>query len=105
MILLTIRKVNNMYVVDNLRESNPLFEEYQMLLEKHDGMDVTILMTKPCFHCGDSALIAVSDSDLERYKNGALIQEAFPEMSIVDREMLISGTHEACWNKIYGGDE
>lgn len=105
MIPLTIRKVNDMYVVDYLRESHPLSEEFQMLLEKHDGMDVTILMTKPCFYCGDSALIAVSDSDLERYINGALIQEAFPEMSIVDREMLISGTHEACWNDIYGGDE
>ena len=105
MILLTIRKVNDMYVVDYLRETHPLFQEYRMLLEKHHGMDVTILMSKPCFHCGDSGLVVVTNSDLERYKNGALMQEAFPEMSIENREMLISGTHEACWNKIYGGDE
>ena len=62
-------------------------------------------MTKPCYHCGDSGLIAVTNSDLERYKNGALMQEAFPEMSIENREMLISGTHDKCWNEIYGGDE
>jgi hypothetical protein len=38
---------------------------------------------------------------VESWQAGEIIQVAFPDMSIDDREILISGTHPACWNKLF----
>jgi len=38
------------------------------------------------------------------YEQGALMQEAFPNLSLEMREQLISGTHPDCWNKIWSYD-
>jgi len=37
-----------------------------------------------------------------RWREGENIQHAFPDMSAGDREVLISGTHPACWDKLFG---
>jgi hypothetical protein len=34
-----------------------------------------------------------------------LMQEIFPDLSIGDRELLISGTCNTCWQKMFGSDE
>ena len=34
-----------------------------------------------------------------------LMQEIFPDLSIGDRELLISGTCNTCWQKLYGSEE
>jgi len=33
---------------------------------------------------------------------GEFVQNVFPEMSPEDRELLISGTHPACWDRYMG---
>jgi len=33
--------------------------------------------------------------------DGQPIVLAFPDMSVDDREMLISGTHPACWDRLF----
>lgn len=63
--------------------------------------DTVQLKTPTCRHCGEWDIIKVRAADLERYRAGALIQEAFPEMPIERREQLISGTHPACWDAIF----
>jgi len=40
-----------------------------------------------------------------RWREGENIQKVFPDMSAGDREVLISGTHPACWNKLFGEEE
>jgi hypothetical protein len=42
--------------------------------------------------------------DADRYKrwvNGELIQYAFDNLNISDREQMISGTHAACWKLLF----
>lgn len=35
------------------------------------------------------------------YQDGADIQYAFPFLSVVDRELLITGICDECWNSIF----
>jgi hypothetical protein len=35
------------------------------------------------------------------YMDGKYVQDAFPEMSPDEREMLITGTHPECWDKMW----
>jgi transcriptional regulator GlxA family with amidase domain len=44
-------------------------------------------------------------SAVTRWQEGENIQNAFPDMSAADREILISGTHAACWDKLFPGEE
>lgn len=59
----------------------------------------------PCIHCGKQALIEVDSDALEDYRNGALAQVAFPDMTPDEREMFITGTHPKCWDEMFGDDE
>jgi hypothetical protein len=66
------------------------------------GMTIT---SKRCSFCGKTHLIEVDRGALGRWQNGALIQEAFPEMAPEDREVLISGTCPECWDTFMGDEE
>lgn len=58
-----------------------------------------ISVTGVCPLCGKSWI--VPDVDLDGYlawRDGALIQQALPDMSPRQRELLISGTCDDCWN-------
>jgi len=64
-----------------------------------------IVKTKPCVVCGNYELWSLDRGAVERWQAGELIQDAFPDMSINDREIMISGTHPECWNKLFGEEE
>lgn len=40
-----------------------------------------------------------------KWRMGKLIQDAFPDKSPDEREVMISGTHPACFEMLYGGQE
>jgi hypothetical protein len=65
--------------------------------------------TKPCIHCGQPGLIEMTGLTyswgVSRLNQGAYIQEAFPSLSAEEREQIISGTHPACWNAIFGKED
>jgi hypothetical protein len=42
---------------------------------------------------------------VERWQAGENIQSVFPDMSLADREIMISGTHPECWNKLFAEGE
>jgi hypothetical protein len=42
----------------------------------------------------------VPDDAALRYYNGATIQSAFPMLSADERELLISGLHSECWERL-----
>ena len=59
------------------------------------------LLTK-CRDCGN--MVELEGYTLEGFelrRQGALIQDAFPNMSADHREMLISGTCPVCWDKMF----
>lgn len=57
--------------------------------------------TKPCLHCGKSSTLRINAEQLALWNKGILVQTAFPDMPAPERELLISGTHPECWNKIF----
>jgi hypothetical protein len=64
------------------------------------------ITTKPCPLCGKtSTLEDINPMHYQAWQGGMLIQRAFPELNADERELLITGTHPACWDKITGGDE
>lgn len=42
---------------------------------------------------------------VRKYQGGALIQDAFPELSANQREILISGTCERGWDKLFSNED
>ena len=63
------------------------------------------ILTPRCMVCGDNTLMTV---DAERYvawKDGMLIQDAFPELSRDQAELIKTGTHGECWNKMFGNSD
>jgi hypothetical protein len=55
-----------------------------------------------CFHCGGANKILVETEYLEKWYNGALIQEAFPNLTSNERELIQTGIHPECWDKMFG---
>lgn len=61
---------------------------------------------KVCPECGKKNYIEMSDEQYQKYTEGSdLIQRIFPEMSPAQREILITGICEDCWNKLFPIDE
>lgn len=63
----------------------------------------TRIETPRCSWCGYKGELEVPMSGLVARNQGALIQDAFPEMSRPEREQIVSGTHPECWEKMFGG--
>lgn len=66
----------------------------------------TTITTRPCWVCGRATVITLTPLDLigirEWQEDGVLIQHALPHWSRDDRELLISGTHPACYDMLAG---
>jgi len=52
--------------------------------------------------CGDNSVMTVDSASYLSWKDGALIQDAFPEMDAATREVIKTGTHGKCWNEMFG---
>jgi hypothetical protein len=57
----------------------------------------------PCIVCGRHGTVQVQEDDFYKWQGSwdkppMLAQEAFPYLTLNDREMLISGTHPNCWD-------
>ena len=57
--------------------------------------------TGKCQMTGKPYSVTVPGSGLYRYNQGALIQDAFPDLSAGDREFLMSGTSPEGWEKLF----
>lgn len=59
-----------------------------------------------CPSCGAEWQIEVEEKDyLDFTENGKLAQHAFPYLSAEDRELIISGICNNCWEVIFSDDE
>ena len=66
-------------------------------------LDCTVVTC--CPFCGKAHEIAVIEMDYLDWQDGKLAQDAFPYLSASDREMLITGICEDCWNGMFVTDE
>lgn len=63
-------------------------------------MTITLLQT--CNDCEKVHSIHVTQEQLNRYEAGdEHVQDIFPELSADDRELLITGTCGACFDKLF----
>lgn len=60
---------------------------------------------KTCIVCGENATVIVSKAKHARWVAGEHAQDVWPDMTVGDREQIISGTHPACFDKLFGPDE
>lgn len=58
-----------------------------------------------CDLCGDKKSVSVKGPDLFKFRQGEYIQSAFPYLTSGDREFLISGTCDKCWDKMWGEED
>ena len=51
--------------------------------------------------------INITEEQLFNFINGrsGLVQEAFPDLSIDEREFIISGIHPDEWNELFGNED
>ena len=56
------------------------------------------VITKECSFCKEMHSVTVPDEGLEKYRMGELVQRAFPGLTPVEREILLSGTCGPCWD-------
>lgn len=64
------------------------------------------IQTAPCMHCGKTSEMEVDSTAYFRWhEQGWLIQQAFPEFDDGERELLKSGIHPDCWDKMFGDIE
>lgn len=68
-----------------------------------------INLTVECRRCASSSLIQCEGWQVVEMSKPRgermLMQDIFPNLSIEDRELLISGTCNTCWQELFGSDE
>jgi len=66
-----------------------------------------IVTTRPCAMCGNRSTLR--DVDALGYirwaELGEDIVEAFPTLDADQRELMISGTHAHCWERMWQGSD
>lgn len=63
------------------------------------------IRTLPCPACGLTDTLEVPMDGYAAWHGGELIQDAFPELSAAQREQLITGYHEACWDALFNHED
>lgn len=47
----------------------------------------------------------ITEAQFEAWQNGALIQDAMPQLSVADREFLINGVTDEEWRQTFGEED
>lgn len=64
--------------------------------------DGTVTWLSNCVECTRPSKVEGLQLDaVIAWQQGEFIQNAFPRLSADDREIMISGTHPTCWDKMF----
>ena len=58
-----------------------------------------------CPFCGAFYWIFSEQKNWDAYEAGALVQDAFPDLTATERESIISGICATCQDEVFGEDE
>lgn len=61
--------------------------------------------TGPCMITGKPHSVFIPGPELFAYRQGRLIQDAMPSVSVADREFLMSGYSPEGWGQVFGSGE
>jgi hypothetical protein len=65
----------------------------------------TLKVPTQCPECRQVSEVMVDPEDYAEWKQGVLIQNAFPYLSNEERERLITGICGKCWDKMFGEED
>ena len=68
-------------------------------------MNTVEVNTRKCILCGKSSKVVMPENAYSAWKSGYFIQYAWPTGSDDERELLITGTHGECWNRMLPPEE
>lgn len=63
------------------------------------------LIIRDCNICGNESRVIVPAQGLWDWEHGKFVQQAMPDLNPEQREMVMTGTHLACWDSMMGGEE
>lgn len=67
---------------------------------------IMTIVTQACIFCGEGGVIEMTqevwNNGLAMRNEGKHIQDAFPTLNAGEREQLLTGTHEVCWDNEFG---
>lgn len=70
------------------------------------SLNLIKVQTKPCMHCGKTSEVEMTGEQHHRYyEQREFVQVVFPDWTADQRELLISGTHPACWDVMFPEEE
>lgn len=62
-------------------------------------------LERHCVWCHKNYLLELDEEKVRWWEAGAHVQNVWPELSVGDREMIISGTHSACFDEMFKDDD
>jgi hypothetical protein len=68
---------------------------------KSENAGGTITILSECPRCRNNIELIVSASGFRAWQGGALIQRALPELTPSQRESLITGYCDRCWDAMF----
>jgi hypothetical protein len=61
----------------------------------------TVVVTITCPFCDQQSKVTADTEGFQRWMAGELIQNALPDLSVNDRELLMSGAHSTCFDEAF----
>jgi len=101
--------INDMEVSPHVRNPVLLWRKSQGLtsagaeyLKSLRGEEKRVKVTKTCMVCRKPSEIVVSENRYNLWRHGGVrVQDAFPDLTQAQREILITGTHDSCWKALF----
>lgn len=80
--------------------------QYSKSVENFIPNHTYTLTTIPCCICKGTTEITVAADGLFKYNTGTSIETAFPELTTIQREALVTGIcSDECWDKLFGEED
>lgn len=98
---------NNWAVLDNKLKVLSTHSSFSAAYDEWERLEQALIevQTPKCQVCGVNSKMSVDITSYKSWVNGTLIQKAFPNLSSDERELLMTGTHSACWESMFKSDE
>lgn len=81
-------------------DSVPKAEPMDVEIDLSKGTD-TMLLERRCPWCQGTSLITVDLKDLVSWRGGAFVQDVWPDATAGEREAMITGYHDTCYDAIW----
>lgn len=74
-------------------------------VEPVEGATNSVRVAGPCHECGKPLWVCVAPADLDRFRRGEFAQDCFPYLGPSEREFLISGICDPCWDEMFPSED